>query len=117
MKRTRRDIMEYVKVAQTGEVKPGEKKKVTADGKVLLLTNIGGTYYAIDNKCPHIGGSLYDGILEGDTITCPWHGTVFDVKTGKTIKGGKIAFMNLKVKDDRAYPVKAEGEDILVGIE
>jgi len=109
--------MEYIKIAQTGELKDGEKMKVTAGGKVLLLTNIGGTYYAIDNKCPHMGGSLYDGILEGGTITCPLHGTVFDVKTGKLVKNGKIAFINLKVKDDRAYPVKIEGTDILVGIE
>ena len=109
--------MEYIKIAQTGELKAGEKKKVTAGDIVLLLTNIGGTYYAVNNKCPHMGGSLYDGILEGETITCPWHGTVFDVKTGKVVKNGKIAFMNLKVKDDRAYPVKVEGDDILVGIE
>lgn len=109
--------MRYIKVAQAGELKAGEKKKATADGKTVLLTNIGGTYYAIDNKCPHMGGSLFDGNLEGDTITCPWHGSVFDVKTGKLIKNGKIAFMNLKVKDDRAYSVKIEGDDILIGIE
>ena len=109
--------MEYIKITRTGELKNGEKKKVAAGDKVLLLTNIGGTYYAIDNKCPHMGGSLFDGKLEGDTITCPLHGTVFDVKTGKVVKNGKLAFLNLKVKDDRAYPVKIEGDDILVGIE
>ena len=109
--------MQYVKVAQTSEVKAGEKKKVTVNNKVLLLTNIQNTYYAIDNKCPHMGGSLYEGNLDGYSITCPKHGSVFDVRTGKIIKGGKIVFINLKVKDDQAYPVKIEGTDILIGIE
>jgi len=109
--------MKYIKIARTDELKTGEKKKVTAGENVFLLANIDGTYYAIDNKCPHMGGSLFDGNLEGDTITCPRHGTVFDVKTGKMVKNGKIVFMNLKVKDGHAYPIKIDGDDILVGIE
>ncbi len=109
--------MQYIKVAQTDEVKPGEKKKISLNNKVLLLTNVQGTYYAIDNKCPHMGGSLYEGKLDGGTITCPKHGSVFDVRTGKVVKNGKIVFINLKVNDTKAYPVKIEGTDILIGME
>lgn len=109
--------MQYVKIAQTNEIKDGEKKKITINNKVLLLTNIQNTYYAIDNKCPHMGGSLYDGDLDGYQITCPRHGSVFDVRTGKVIKGGKIVFINVKVNDTRAYPVRIEGTDILVALE
>lgn len=109
--------MQYYKVAQTGEVKDGEKKKIALNGKVMLLTNFQGTYYAIDNTCPHMGGSLYDGILDGYSIACPKHGSVFDIRTGKIIKNGKIAFFNLKVSDTRAYPVKIEGDDVLIGLE
>ncbi len=109
--------MQYLKVAQTSEIKDGEKKKVTVDGKVILLTQIGTAYYAIDNKCPHMGGSLYDGNLDGKTITCPKHGSIFDVTTGEVVQSGKIAFIRVKVKNTTAYPVKVEGTDILLGIE
>ena len=109
--------MQYFKAAQKNELRAGEKKKIEQSGKVILLTNIGGTYYAIDNKCPHMGGSLYDGNLDGDQIICPKHGTVFDVRTGKVSKNGKIAFINLKVNDTKTYPVKVDGDDILVGLE
>ena len=109
--------MKYVKVAQTNEVKDGEKKKITIEKKVLLLTNIGGTYYAINNKCPHMGGSLFDGNLDGSTIVCPLHGSAFDVRTGKVVHGGKIAFIKVNPKDDTTCPVKIDGTDILVGLE
>lgn len=109
--------MQYFKVAQINELKNGEKKKVSISDKVILLTNIQDTYFAIDNTCPHMGGSLYDGNLDGYNITCPRHGAVFNVRTGKSIKGAKIAFANIKVDDTPAYSVKIEGDDILVGLE
>lgn len=109
--------MNYIKVAQTDEVKDGEKKIISLNNKVLLITNIQDSYYAIDNKCPHMGGSLFDGNLDGYHITCPKHGSVFDVRTGKVVKNGKIVFINLKVKDTQAYPVKIEGNNILIGLE
>ncbi len=109
--------MNYIKVAQTDEVKDGEKKIISLNNKVLLITNIQDSYYAIDNKCPHMGGSLFDGNLDGYSITCPKHGSVFDVRTGKVIKNGKIFFINLKVNDTQAYPVKIEGNNILIGLE
>jgi len=109
--------MEYVKVAQTTEVMDGAKKRIDLGDRVLLVTNIHGQYYAMDNRCPHMGGSLYDGKLEGDHIICPKHGTVFDVKTGKVVQNGKIAFIKLNVSDVNAYPVKVEGTDILIGME
>jgi 3-phenylpropionate/trans-cinnamate dioxygenase ferredoxin subunit len=109
--------MQYVKIALTDEVKDGEKKKVALDDKTLLLTKYQGTYYVIDNKCPHMGGSLYDGKLEGYRITCPRHGSVFDVRTGKVLQNGKLAFIKVRVGDDKAYPVKVEGSGIFVGLE
>jgi len=108
--------MRYVKAALTGDVPPGGKKKVTVEGKTLLLTNVQGSYYAIDDRCPHMGGSLYEGILDGDTVSCPKHHTVFSVKTGRVLTNGSIAFFRLRVADARAYPVKAEGGDLLVGL-
>jgi len=109
--------MQYVTASQTADIKPGEKKKVKLGDKVLLLTNVQGVYHAIDDRCPHMGGSLYEGVFKDSTITCPRHGTSFDVTSGKVVKSGKIAFIRLNVSDTRAYPVKVEGSDILIGID
>ena len=108
--------MKYVKAARADELQKGGKLKVTVEDKTLLLTNVDGAYYAIDNRCPHMGGSLFDGKLEGDTIACPRHKTVFSVKTGEVIENGTVAFVRLKVKDAQSYPVKVEDGDLLVGI-
>ncbi|MEN6593614.1 MAG: Rieske 2Fe-2S domain-containing protein [Clostridiaceae bacterium] len=109
--------MTYVKAAAADELKDGEKKKVTLENHVLLLTRLNGTYYALDNKCPHMGGSLADGTLQGASIICPKHGTAFDVRTGKVVKGGKMVFISIKAADARTYPVKIEGSDVLVGLD
>lgn len=109
--------MKLVKIAQTAELSAGNKKKISLDDKEILLVNIDNTYYAINNKCPHMGGSLYDGTLEGSTVVCPRHGSMFDVKTGKNIQGAKIAFVKINVRDVESYPVKVEGNDILIEIE
>lgn len=109
--------MKYVKAAPAAQLPAGGKLKAEVEGKTLLLTHIGGEYYAIDNRCPHMGGSLYEGNLEGETIACPKHKTVFSVKTGAVVRGGSIAFIRLKVSDVKSYPVKEENGDLLVGID
>lgn len=113
----RKITMKYVKAARTSDLASGNKKKVILEGKEILLTNIADQYYAIDNKCPHMGGSLFDGILEDSHITCPKHGSVFDVKTGNLVENGKILFLKLKVNNTKSYPVKVEGTDILIDID
>jgi 3-phenylpropionate/trans-cinnamate dioxygenase ferredoxin component len=109
--------MEYIKVAQTTDLSPGDKKKVSYQGNEILLTNIQNAYYAIDNTCPHMGGSLYDGDLQGSHIVCPKHGSIFDVKTGQAVQAGKLLFIKVKVHDVRSYPIKIEGTDVLLGVE
>ena len=109
--------LKYWVVAQVGEIAEGTKKKVTAGDKAILLANVQGTLHAMDDRCPHMGGSLSQGILEGDHITCPRHGATFDLKTGKALKGAKIAFLKMNVPDTNVYDVRVEGADILVGAE
>jgi 3-phenylpropionate/trans-cinnamate dioxygenase ferredoxin component len=108
--------MEYVKVADKTDLPAGKMIVVTAAGKEILLANVEGSYYAIANKCTHLGGALSEGSLAGNIVTCPRHGACFDVKTGKNVGEAKIAFVKMKVKDEVSYPVKVEGTDILVGI-
>ena len=109
--------MIYEKIAQVEELKNGEKKKFSIKGKDILLVNIEDTFYAVDNKCPHMGGSLVDGTLKDSSIVCPKHGSAFNLKTGEVTGSGKILFVSFNAKNLKTYPIKIEGEDILIGID
>ena len=85
-------------------------KKVTIDGKDILLANIDGSYYAIQDTCTHAGASLSEGSLEGSVITCGWHGAKFDCKTGK------LSSFPVKIKDLNSYKVVIESENIFVEV-
>jgi 3-phenylpropionate/trans-cinnamate dioxygenase ferredoxin subunit len=109
--------MRYVKVAAATELAASNKKLVTVDGAAILLVHADGSYYAVDNTCPHMGGSLFEGKLQGTQVTCPRHGSVFDVADGRVIRPGTLMFIKVKVHDITTYPVRVEGADVLVGIE
>jgi 3-phenylpropionate/trans-cinnamate dioxygenase ferredoxin subunit len=106
--------MEFVKVASTSEVPAGKMKMVNVGDNEMLIVNVGGKYYAIGNRCTHAGGSLSEGSLEGNVVTCPKHGSKFDVTSGRAVQGPKIAFIKLKTKDEQSLEVKVNGPDILV---
>jgi len=108
--------MEYIRVADISELPANKMLMVVVGGREVLLANVDGSYYAIANKCSHLGGSLVKGSLEGSIVTCPRHGAKFDVKTGQAVAEAKIGFMKMKVKDEVSYTVKVEGTDIMVGI-
>lgn len=99
-----------VKVAQTGDLSPGTGKVVQADGRSIALFNVEGTFFAIDNTCTHRGGPLGEGALSGDTVVCPWHGAHFNVKTGVVTSPPAPAGV-------RSFPVKVEGNDVLVEVD
>jgi 3-phenylpropionate/trans-cinnamate dioxygenase ferredoxin component len=108
--------MEYIKVADKAELPANKMILVVVDGKEVLLANVDGSYYAITNKCTHLGGSLSKGSLDGSIVTCPRHGARFDVKTGQAVADARIGFIKMGVKDETSYTVKVEGTDIFVGI-
>jgi len=108
--------MEFVRVADKTELPLNSMKKVVAGGKEVLLANVDGAYYAITNKCTHLGGSLADGVLDRCIVTCPRHGARFDVTSGKSVGEAKIAFIKMAVKDEERYEVKVEGNNILVAV-
>ena len=109
--------MESVKIAEVTDVLPGEKKQFTLNNKTVLLVNIDGAFYALDNRCPHMGGALSGGDLEGGTLTCPRHGAKFDVRTGKSVGNAKLAFISVKVGDATTFPVKVEGNEVFVELD
>ena len=102
-------MAEFARVATTAEVPPGQAKMVEAGGKKIALFNIGGAYYAIDDTCPHRGGPLSQGPVEGETVTCPWHGSKFDIKTGALIASPAATGVS-------SYRVRVSGLDVEVEV-
>jgi len=108
--------MEFVRVASTTEVPIGKMKKVNVRGKDVLIVNVNGAHCALNNACPHSGGSLAEGTLNGSVITCPRHGAQFDVKTGEAVGSAKIMFFKVKPKNAESYEIKIDGTTVMVGI-
>jgi nitrite reductase/ring-hydroxylating ferredoxin subunit len=109
--------MAFVKVAETSEIPQGQMKAFKLEEKEVLLANVDGNYYAIANKCTHKNGDLSKGSLNGNIVTCPLHGSKFDVTTGKAVAGPKIAFFRIKTSDEPSYQVKIEGKDVMINLE
>lgn len=82
----------------------------------LLVANVGGSLYAIAATCPHRGGDLSKGTIEGGLVTCPRHGAQFDLRTGRNVADAKLAFLPIKVHDTRSYPVTVQGSDVMVDL-
>lgn len=99
-------MAQAVKVASTSDLAPGECKVVEAGGRTLALFNVNGTFFCLDNTCPHSGGPLGEGSLEGEVVTCPWHGWSFNVKDG-------ACQLNPDIKQE-AFPVTVQGGDLLI---
>jgi nitrite reductase/ring-hydroxylating ferredoxin subunit len=99
-----------VKIAKVDEVAPGTGKVVEAEGQTIALFNVGGTLCAIDNTCTHRGGPLGEGTLVGEVVTCPWHGAQFNVRTGEVLAPPAQQGV-------RAFPVKVEGDDVVVELD
>ena len=99
-------MAEFVKVTGAADVAPGSGVVAEIKGQSVAVFNVDGTYYAIDNTCVHRGGPLGEGELEGDTVTCPWHGWQYDVKTGKSDNNPSACV--------KSYQVKVEGSDVKI---
>lgn len=108
--------MEYIEVGRISDITEGSMKAYTVQGREILVSSYNGKYYAIDGKCTHRGGDLSKGKLEGKIVTCPLHGSKFDVTTGGNLSGPKIGIIKIKTKDEPSYEVKVEGDIIKVNI-
>ena len=102
--------MDKIIVCKAVEIMPGQMKKISVGGKEIIVSNIGGDYFAIDDTCSHSGASLSEGKLEGSIVTCDWHGAQFDCKNGKLIK------FPGEIKDLKSYKIVIESENIFVEI-
>ncbi len=100
--------MGKILVGKTSEMPPGKLNKVSVDGKEVLVVNLDGNYFAMDDTCTHSGASLSEGQLDGSTVTCPWHGSTWDCKTGKLEK------FPAKINDLKSYKAIVESDDIFL---
>jgi nitrite reductase/ring-hydroxylating ferredoxin subunit len=92
-------------VIAADELAPGQCGEYVADGRIVALFNVEGTFYALDGICPHQGGPLGKGALAGSIVTCPWHGFQFDVTSGQhqTSKSLVHPRFPVKVEDGQVY--------------
>ncbi len=100
---------EFRRVCSKNEVPEGEGKTVESAGKLIAVFCHQGEYHAIDDMCPHMGASLSGGYLENGIVTCPWHAWRFRLNDGAWADNPRIKI--------GCYPVRVEGDAILVQIE
>jgi nitrite reductase/ring-hydroxylating ferredoxin subunit len=98
----------WTRVASTADLSPGNAMKVEVDGQELALYNVDGKFFCTSNICPHQGGPLHEGMLEGSNVVCPWHAWVFDVSSGQSP-------VNPRAKIP-CFQTKVEGKDVLVNV-
>jgi len=107
--------MASVKACDKSDVPSGGLKFVSVGGKDLVIANLSGTFYAIDNWCTHEQGNLSEGALNKNILTCPEHGARFDVTTGKVL-GGPDQGPPDSIPPEKAYKVTVQGNDVMVDI-
>jgi nitrite reductase/ring-hydroxylating ferredoxin subunit len=100
--------MAFMFVAKTTDILPGQIREIQLQGTTIAVANVGGQFHAINNTCLHRGGPLGQGSLQGNVVTCPWHGWSVDVTSGKVTHNqtARVA----------CYLVELRGEDVYVDI-
>jgi len=93
--------------AKISEIAPGTTRRVVVDSTGILLCNVDGKIYAIEDVCTHDGGPLDQGDLEGECIVCPRHGATFDVRTGDALTLPAVVPV-------MTFETDVEGDDIYV---
>ena len=101
--------MAKVQVGLAKDVPPGTMKGFKAEGKAIVVANIGGKFSAIVERCTHRGCSLSKGRMEGEVVTCPCHGSRFNLKTGAVVRGPAA-------EAEPSFPVTIEGDAIWVEV-
>ncbi len=101
-------MADFVKVAKKSEIPDDTGHLVHADDQDIALFKSGGKVFAVYAYCPHQGGPMNEGRIDGKMAMCPWHGWEFDVTNGKCIFNPAIKLPT--------YPVKEDGDDIYVQV-
>jgi nitrite reductase/ring-hydroxylating ferredoxin subunit len=99
--------MPFIKVGAVSALPPGAVTEVENNGATFAVGNSNGQLFCVDGLCPHAGGPLGQGTLNGTMLVCPWHGWEFDCRSGLN------DFEDIQIN---TFPVSIQGEDILVDL-
>lgn len=102
-------MTQWVRVASVDECPPGQCRELVAGDRIVALFNVEGTFHALDGVCPHQGGPLGKGQLQGCVVTCPWHGWQFDVRSGQHLTSRSVKH--------ESFPLKVENNAVFVQLE
>jgi nitrite reductase/ring-hydroxylating ferredoxin subunit len=107
----------YIRGCRAEEIPSGMAKLVKVEGKPIAVFNLGGRFYATNDTCPHEGGPLSSGYIEGENVTCPWHGATFHIVSGKTLEPPAGERMGPPVdRGVSCYPVRVVGTELEIEI-
>jgi nitrite reductase (NADH) small subunit/3-phenylpropionate/trans-cinnamate dioxygenase ferredoxin subunit len=100
---------DFVAVARVADVAPGTAKVIVVGGREVALFNVDGTFYALDNTCPHQGGPLAEGWIEGTRVTCPWHAWTFELTDGSMTLGdfASVDAFQVRIHDGTVFVATA----------
>ena len=99
----------FVHVGKTGDVPAGGAEVFDVEDRKIAIYRLDDGYFAIDDLCTHDGGPLASGDVEGDEVICPRHGARFSIRTGAALSFPAVTPVD-------CYPVRVEGDDLLVGL-
>ena len=100
----------YLDVCAIDDLPLGERLFIQLGEVPVVIMNVNGEYYAIEDVCTHDDGPLGEGEIEDDEIICPRHGARFNLRTGEVLTLPAVIGVN-------TYPIKIEGDRILIGVE
>lgn len=116
-------MSDFIEIPEAINVNDGQMREVSVSGRELLIARAKGKYYVADNRCPHFGGRLSHGKLEDTVVTCPMHGSQFDLSDGHVIRWtnwlGLKASISRMLKSPRAlkvYQTRTENGHLMVNI-
>jgi nitrite reductase [NAD(P)H] small subunit len=103
------DVRRWTRITEIGNIPPREGRSVTIGGFELAIFNLNDRFVTVENRCPHKGGPLCDGIVSGATVVCPLHGRRFDLDTGVAIRASSPSCV-------MTFPTRVEDGIVLVDI-
>lgn len=98
----------WIEVCDVSEIVDGEPRESVVSDRIVALFKVDENIYAMDGICPHHGGPLGQGTLDGCIVSCPWHGWRFDVTDG--------AYQSSEQMAQQTFPVKVENGKVLVNV-
>ena len=101
--------MTATRVAMVTDLVAGQPRLVEVEGRRLVLVRVGEQVLALGDVCAHKGGPLHEGKLSGTRLACPWHGWMYDVRTGQCVFPGRGAAVP-------SYPVRIENDEVWVEV-